>query len=284
MRIKTGKEAIHENSYKEPSSQGGAEDVPIESGGRFTMRRFFWQDKAGIGETGTIAGTDARHIRTVLRMKPGDALVVLDGTGNDFEAEITSISPDEVRVSPVKRIQHNTDSPVKITLAQAMLKGKKMDMLARQITELGITRWVPFFSGRSIPVPPKNKLPARLERWRSIVMESLKQCQRSRLTEVDDIVSFDQVLELGSMDDVKLIFWEEETRTLHEVLDPVPANCEKIFTVLGPEGGFSEAEIEKAASLGFQSVSLGPRVLKAETATISVCTLMQYLFGDMGGK
>ena len=248
------------------------------------MRRFFWQDRAGIGETGTIGGTDARHIRTVLRMKPGDTLVVLDGAGNDFEAEIMSISSDEVRVSPVKRIQHNTDSPVKITLAQAMLKGKKMDTLARQITELGITRWVPFFSGRSIPVPTKSKLPARLERWRSIVMESLKQCQRSRLTEVDDIVSFDKVLELGSMSDVKLIFWEEETRTLHEVLDPVPDKCEKICVILGPEGGFSESEIEKAVSLGFQSVSLGPRVLKAETATISVCTLMQYLFGDMGGK
>ena len=115
-------------------------------------------------------------------------------------------------------------------------------------------------------------------------MESLKQCQRSRMTAVGEIVSLDQVLEMGSVDDVKLIFWEEETRTLHEVLDPLPDKCEKIFTVLGPEGGFSEAEIEKAASLGYKSVSLGPRVLKAETATISVCTLMQYLFGDMGGN
>ncbi len=247
------------------------------------MRRFFWQDRAGIGQTGIIGGTDARHIRTVLRMKPGDFLVVLDGAGNDFEAQIKTISTDEVRVVPVKRIRHSTDSPVNITIAQAMLKGKKMDMLARQITELGITRWIPFFSERSIPVPAKEKLPARRERWRSIVMESLKQCQRSRMTAVGEIVSLDQVLEMGSVDDVKLIFWEEETRTLHEVLDPLPDKCEKIFAVLGPEGGFSEAEIKNAESLGYKSVSLGPRVLKAETATISVCTLMQYLFGDMGG-
>ena len=154
------------------------------------MRRFFWYDKAEIGETGIIHGNDARHIRTVLRMKPGDFLAVFDGVGNDFEAEIKSISSDEVRVLPVKKIRTHTDSPVTITFAQALLKGKKMDMLARQITELGITKWVPFLSQRSIPVPAKEKLPARLERWQAIVIESLKQCRRSRLTEINDIVSF----------------------------------------------------------------------------------------------
>lgn len=246
------------------------------------MRRFFWQDRAGIGQEGIIGGTDARHIRKVLRMKPGDTLVVFDGAGNDYEAEIKTISPDQVRVSPVKRIHTTMDSPVKITFAQAMLKGKKMDVLARQITELGITRWVPFFSERSIPVPAKAKLPVRLERWRTIVIESMKQCQRSWLTELGDIVSFDQALEMGKSDDVKLIFWEEETRTLPEVLGPVPDRCERVFAIIGPEGGFSETEIEKAVSFGYKSVSLGSRILKAETAAISVCTLMQYLFGDMG--
>ena len=248
------------------------------------MRRFFWQDKAGIGQEGIIGGTDARHIRTVLRMKPGDTLVVFDGAGHDYEAEIKAISPDHVTVSPVKKIHTTMDSPVKITIAQAMLKGKKMDVLARQITELGITQWVPFFSERSIPVPSRAKLPARLERWRTIIIESMKQCQRSWLTELSDIVSFDEALEMGKSDDVKLIFWEEETRTLPEMLGSVPDKCEKIFAIIGPEGGFSAAEIEKAASLGYQSVSLGSRILKAETAALSVCTLMQYLFGDMGGN
>jgi len=246
------------------------------------MRRFFWQDKAGIGQEGIIGGTDARHIRTVLRMKPGDTLAVFDGAGNDYEAQIKTILPDRVRVSPVKRIHTSMESPVKITFAQAMLKGKKMDVLARQITELGITRWVPFFSERSIPVPSRAKLPARLERWRTIIIESMKQCQRSWLTELSDIVSFDEALEMGKTDDVKLIFWEEETQALSKVLDPVPDKCKRVFAIIGPEGGFSEEEIKKAVSLGYQSVSLGSRILKAETAALSVCTLMQYLFGDMG--
>jgi 16S rRNA (uracil1498-N3)-methyltransferase len=248
------------------------------------MRRFFWQDKAGIGQTGIVVGTDARHIRTVLRMKPGDTLVVFDGVGNDYEAEIKTVSPDEARVSPVKRIHTVMESPVKITIAQAMLKGKKMDVLARQITELGITRWAPFFSERSIPVPARAKVPARLERWRTIIIESMKQCQRSWLTELGDIVSFDEVLEMGRTDDVKLIFWEEETRTLPDILGPVPDSCERVFVIIGPEGGFSEVEIKKAVSLGYQSVSLGQRILKAETAALSVCTLMQYIYGDMGGN
>ena len=248
------------------------------------MRRFFWQDKAGIGQEGIIDGTDARHIRTVLRMKPGDTLVVFDGAGHDYEAKIKSILPDQVKVSPIKRVHTTMDSPIKITLAQAMLKGKKMDVLARQITELGITRWVPFFSERSISMPSRAKLPARLERWRTIMLESMKQCQRSWLTELGNIVSFDEALEVGRSDDVKLIFWEEETRALSGVLSSVPDKCGRIFAIIGPEGGFSETEIEKAVSFGYQSVSLGSRVLKAETAALSVCTLMQYLFGDMGGS
>jgi len=254
------------------------------SEGVHIMRRFFWRDKAGIGQTGIIDGSDARHIRTVLRMKPGDTLVVFDGMGNDYEAEIRTISLDEVRVSPVKKVHTNMESPVKITIAQAMLKGKKMDVLARQITELGITRWVPFFSERSIPIPARAKLPARLERWRTIIIESMKQCQRSRLTELGGIVSFDEALEMGRTDNVKLIFWEEETRIIPEITGPVPDSCERVFVILGPEGGFSGDEIKKAVSLGYQSVSLGRRVLKAETATLSVCTLMQYIYGDMGGN
>ena len=247
------------------------------------MRRFFWQDRAGIGQSGIISGTDARHIRTVLRMKVGDTLAVFDGKGNDYEAEVMAISPDEIRVSPVSRIDFTVDSPAKITIAQAVLKGKKMDLLARQITELGMTRWAPFFSERSIPMPSADKLSGRLERWKTIVIESLKQCQRSRLTEIRPVSSFEETLKMEQQADIKLIFWEEETRTLSEVLDSAPAECDGIVAVLGPEGGFSEAEIKKAVSLGYKSVSLGPRVMKAETATISVCTLMQYLFGDMDG-
>ncbi len=247
-------------------------------------RRFFWENKSGIGQSGFIKGTDAKHIRTVLRMKAGDRLVVFDGRGNDFEAEIEEVTSKEIRIVPLKMMQLNTDSPVQITLAQAMLKGRKMGLLARQITELGITRWIPFISERAVPTPNADKQNERRQRWQTIMVESLKQCRRSRLPQVDPVVSFKQTLTTGKSDDFKLIFWEDETEPLGDVLETAPRECKRVFAVLGPEGGFSEAEIKLARSLGYHGVSLGPRILKAETATIAVCAILQNYFGDLGGK
>jgi len=245
------------------------------------MRRFFLGDKVNIGQEAFIYGSDAKHIHRVLRMSVGDHLIIFDGAGNDFEAEIIKIDPGKATIKPLKKVRHVTDSPVSITIAQAMLKGKKMDVLARQITELGVKRWIPFLSERSVASPPEDRLVARLERWRTIALESLKQCQRSRVPEICHVESLKKVLDMGMSDDLKLLFWENETRTLKDVLGPCPRQHERIFVVLGPEGGFSQAEVEAAVSQGYQCVSLGPRILKAETATVAVCTLMQFLFGDL---
>lgn len=246
------------------------------------MRRFFWNKKAQIGQSGWIKDADAKHIHTVLRMKQGDFLVIFDGEGNDFEAKIVSTSPNEVRVEVIKNIESVDKAPVNITLAQAMLKGKKMDMLARQVTELGIKRWIPFQSERSIPTPIKKKLAAKQTRWKTIVIESMKQCRRSNMTDVHKVVSFNDMLNLGQRDDIKLIFWEDAHLPLSEALKNSPAEPQNITAILGPEGGFTESEVEAAENLGFQSVSLGKRILKAETATVTVCALMQYSFGDLG--
>ena len=248
------------------------------------LRRFFWREKLEIGQVGSIKGSDAKHIRTVLRMKAGDRLVVFDGRGNDFEAEIEAVTSTEIKIVPLKKVHLNTDSPMHITIAQAMLKGKKMDLLARQITELGITRWMPFMSERTVPTPQAGKKSKRTKRWHTIMVEALKQCRRSRLPQGDPVTPFEQALAAAESTDFKLIFWEDETHSLSKVLDTVPKPCKRIFAVLGPEGGFSEAEIETAKSMGYQSVSLGPRILKAETATVTVCALVQYHFGDLGGN
>jgi len=248
------------------------------------LRRFYLKNTAAIGQSSSIQGPDARHIRTVLRMKPGDHLLVFDGQGNDFEAEIEAFGSHEIQIVPLKKMQLHSDSPAQITIAQAMLKGKKMDLLARQITELGITRWIPFMSERAVPTLNIDKQNKRLLRWQTIMVESLKQCRRSRLPQIDALVGFEQALAAAESADLKLIFWEEERQTLGDVLESAPKACKNVFAVLGPEGGFSGAEIETAKSLGYRSVSLGPRILKAETATIAVCSILQYHFGDLGGK
>lgn len=248
------------------------------------MRRFYTEARIAIDQINVISGSNARHIDKVLRLKTGEIITIFDGKGCDYEAKIVSTSTNRVEVSVIRRISSPSEPDVNITLAQAMLKGKKMDILVRQITELGIKRWLPFKCERSVPVPNRKKIQSRIERWETIVKESLKQCKRGSLTEICPVVSFEEMLTMGKTSDVKLIFWENETHSLQEVLANLPARCETIFAILGPEGGFSETEIQKAVSLGYQSVSLGPRVLKSETAALTVCALMQYIFGDLGGN
>jgi 16S rRNA (uracil1498-N3)-methyltransferase len=248
------------------------------------MRRFYTEARIAIGQLNVISGSNARHIDKVLRLKPGEIITIFDGQGGDYEAKIVATSTNRVEVSVIRRIPSPSAPDVDITLAQAMLKGKKMDMLVRQITELGITRWLPFKCERSVPVPNRKRIQSRIERWETIVKEALKQCKRGLPTEICSVVPFEEMLTMGKASDVKLIFWENETRSLQDGLVNMPAGGETIFAILGPEGGFSETEIRRAASLGYLSVSLGPRVLKSETAALTVSVLMQYIFGDLGGN
>ena len=146
-----------------------------------------------------------------------------------------------------------------------------------------MTRWIPFFSERSVPRPDKKRLAARLQRWQKIAQESFKQCGRSILPEISPPVSFEEVLALGQACTLKYIFWENESQVLLQKSDiRLPKPGYRIIIVLGPEGGFTPQEIEKAKDRGFEVAGLGPRILRAETATLAACTLMQYLYGDLG--
>ncbi len=246
------------------------------------MKRFYLPEKAIIGRENTIAGSDAGHMVKVLRLKPGDKIVVFDGTGFDYDAEIVAISPDRATVSIAKKYPSRLESPAKITVAQALLKGKKMDTLIRQMTELGIARWIPFMAERSIPNPDQKRRVDRQERWETIVKESLKQSRRGEFTQVGPIIAYQEMLKLGQSHQIKVVFWENATEPLENVIHAYPADSRRICIVLGPEGGFTDKEIEAARSMGFQAASLGSRILRAETAALSACVLMQYVFGDLG--
>jgi len=248
------------------------------------LRRFYSPQKLDTGKSVTIAGTDAMHISKVLRLKAGDTVSVFDGRGHEFECRIKSVSSREVVLAVVKAYPSKSEPAVHITFAQAMLKSKKMDTLIRQATELGISRWAPFFSERSVPTPDHKRLAARLERWNKIGRESLKQCGRDILMEVSSPASMEAVLKQGQTCDRKIIFWECESNPLGDAVPMTPESISNIIVVVGPEGGFSVQEIELAKSLGYVTAALGPRILKAETAAVSAAVLIQYCFGDMGGK
>jgi 16S rRNA (uracil1498-N3)-methyltransferase len=248
------------------------------------MRFFFIEQPAAAGSTALITGSDARHIKTVLRLKPGDFVGLFDGQGYEYEAQIRSVSSNRIEVAVIRGAPAQTESSVEITVAQAYLKEKKMDDLVRQLSEIGINRWIPFFAKRSIPRPDKKHLAARTNRWAKIAREALKQCRRGRLLDIGEAVSFEAVLEMSHAYDLNIVFWEEATQPANNTVLKAGRPIKKILVLLGPEGGFGIEEIEKASQKGFVTAALGPRILRAETATLAACVLLQYLYGDLGDR
>jgi 16S rRNA (uracil1498-N3)-methyltransferase len=247
--------------------------------------RHFYIDPADAGKkTISIKGSEARHIRNVLRLKPGDRIKLFDGTGLEYEAVIEDLFSANVAVSIVKTYQGFITETVKIAVAQAFLKGKKMDRLIRPLCELGIAEWLPFYSERSVSRPDKKRLANRTERWQKIATEALKQCRRADMPPIS-VLTFDEVLDYARECDLKVVFWEEEAEPLSAIAAQIEGpNPGKIMIMIGPEGGFSDQEVQKAKAAGFVPAGLGPRILRAQTATLAACAISQYIFGDLGQK
>lgn len=249
------------------------------------MRYFYIEQTPKAGESVSITGPDRNHIKRVLRLKPGDAIGLLDGRGFEYHAEILLFSSRGVEVAVKETIPADrAESPAKITVAQGFLKDKKMDDLVRHLTELGISRWVPFMAARSVARPEKKQLANRAKRWKAITAQSIKQCIRGRAMEIGETLPFEEMLNAADGYDIKIVFWENQAENPESALTAPSGPGNTVFVILGPEGGLTQAEVDQAIESGFTVAGLGPRILRAETATIAACTLVQYLFGDMGKK
>jgi 16S rRNA (uracil1498-N3)-methyltransferase len=247
------------------------------------MKHFFVDASRLVESPVTIKGSEAHHIQNVLRLKPGDCIKLFDGTGFEYEAVIINMIAKKVDVEIRRKSRAAVNCAVQIIVAQAFLKEKKMDDLVRRLCELGVAQWIPFFSQRSIARPDRERLAGRTQRWKRIVTEALKQCRRYDTLEIGKALSFEEVLDFSRSCDLKIVFWENESSPLsRDIGSDRKAPVKNILVMLGPEGGFSEQEIKTAEESGFVTAGLGPRILRAETATLAACTLVQYLFGDMG--
>lgn len=216
-------------------------------------------------------------------MKPGDEIIVVDGSGATYVAIIRNIDIKAVDVAILRPYHSTAESPLRVTIAQAMLKGPKMDVSIQHLTELGIMRWIPYFAKRSVPVPDPKRMVKRLERWKKIAQESVKQCQRSKIPDIVSPCSFESMLDLAQECKLKIAFWENAAHNgslRSDIAGEKPFS--EVFVVLGPEGGFDPHEIDSMRKSGFITATLGPRILRAETATLSACTIIQFLLGDMG--
>jgi 16S rRNA (uracil1498-N3)-methyltransferase len=246
------------------------------------MHRFLVPPEALEKSPVVIVGPQARHIATVLRLKPGDRITLLDGRGQVADAVIVACDRGRIEARVVTRLPSSSESPLELTVAQAFLKAHKMDTVIRHLTELGVHRWLPFASRRSVARPAGPRLQRRTARWQDIAGEAVKQCRRSRLPHIHPADSLEAVLAAADSEGLKIIFWEKEHRGLSSIIASPAQTPGSVFLIIGPEGGFEADEIRAAAAHGFQTASLGPRILRAETAALTACALIQHVLGDLG--
>ncbi|HKL01569.1 MAG TPA: RsmE family RNA methyltransferase [Desulfotignum sp.] len=243
------------------------------------MQKFFIPQNQITQNQAEIQGQDARHIHRVLRLAKGDMVNFTDGQGTDFTGRISDAESDQVCLEIIKTQVSRSESPLPFTVCTGMLKHQKMDEIIKGLTQIGITQWVPFFCERSIPFPDAKALARRMKRWQTIAAETIKQCRRSRLVTITSPKTFGEVLELATDFDHCIAFWEKSRHPL-SLLYPLEG-AKRTILLTGPEGGFSDAEMEKASASGFVSYSLGPRILRAETAALCGAALIQHRLGDM---
>ncbi len=228
-----------------------------------------------------IEGEEVKHIRKVLRLKAGDQIVVFDGVGKEYQGTILEEKLSSVLVKVQNIFLPQKDSPLEVTLAQSLLKGGKMDFLIQKATELGVKEIIPFLSSRSVPLLERSRKAERHRRWERIAVEASKQCGRGVVPKIESLKDYSEMLRIAPPEGLRLILWEREGIKLKEVLEGSEKRS-KIFFVVGPEGGFSQGEVDEAEKSGFIPVIMGRRILRAETASLCLLSILQYQRGDIG--
>lgn len=248
------------------------------------MRRFFFDPQNRNNDTVTLSEEESRHIVRVLRLKSGAAVELLDGTGTLYDANLTETGR-RVTAHITGVSAKIEQSSKRLWVRQAMLKGEKMDLVIQKCTELGVTGMTPFHSSRCQGKLDPKQVRKKQERWQRISLASCKQCLRLQPMQLDQSLRYDEFMapDLEKKCGVKLLFWEEEKKVhLQDIEAIVDTQC--IDLLFGPEGGLSPQEIELARAQGWQTVSLGDRILRAETATISGVAIVQHLAGNLQGQ
>ena len=252
--------------------------------GHEAMRRFLVENLNAQDGVCTIKGPEARHLTKVLRMGPGDRFVLMDGKGSSFLASIESATRQGVRVAILTPLPKPLPSPVTISLCQALLKSGPMDYLIQKTSELGVDHIHPFTSLRTIPLLKRERLSNRMRHWRKIAKSSAKQSGRIVPAQIDLPSTIGELTaKWKEVKEMKAILWEGEGATdLKGLLRGSPRAGKKFIGMVGPEGGFAGEEIESAEDAGFIPVTLGKRILRSETAAMTMVAIVQYEWGDLG--
>lgn len=241
------------------------------------MSRFFVDAQDVQGSSIFIrSAEDIRHIVKVLRLREGAKIEVSDSSQWEYEAEICSIDEDEIEARIVDKQKFAREPKTQVTLFQGIPKQSKMETIIQKCVELGVYRIVPVFMERTVVVD-KGNFSKKLQRWQKISAEAVKQCRRGLIPEIEEAIKSSRLTERLEPFDLVIFPYENETgRTMKDCLRALETPPEKVALIIGPEGGFSEAEAETLKQFGSECVSLGKTILRTETAGPAALAMIMY--------
>ncbi len=230
-----------------------------------------------------LTGAELHHCR-VLRLRPGAAVRICDGAGREFAGRLLRVSSSRAEVNLEEEVQAAVESPLDVTLYQALTRSEKMEFILQKTTELGLSRFVPVLTERVQGKRPAGE-DGRLARWREIARQAVRQSGRTRLPEVAAPCTFAQAVAAARQAPLALLpTAAAEPEAGWKQLPGVGAGLRAVSILVGPEGGFSTEEVDHARAAGLKTLRLGPRILRTETAGVVVVALAQFTWGDLGGE
>lgn len=241
------------------------------------MPRFFVESLAG--DPIVIEGGDARHIALSLRMKQGEELILCDGKGTEAVCAVASLCPESVVLDVKERRASETEPKTRVTLYQALPKADKMEYIVQKAVELGVYRIVPVLTSRCISRPDEKTAAKKRERLCKIAAEAAKQSGRGIIPEVDGVLTFKNAVKEMSTAGLPIFFFEHASLPLRKYMEKYTGR--DIAVMVGAEGGFSDEEAAFAEENGLLSASLGPRILRCETAPVAALAAIMYAAGEM---
>jgi len=252
-----------------------------------TRRRFYAPPTAFDNKQNSVNLTadEARHLREVLRLKAGDEVYVFNGEGKEFLSRIEESRRDTARLQIIREVEPGRpESRLQLTLALALLKGEKFDLVVQKATELGVTCIMPVMTKYAdIRLHDESDAAKRVTRWQRIAMEAAKQSGRAVVPQVTRVITFASLIETTSeaVHRSCFMFSECDGQSLLQAKEQLAPDEKQMTALVGSEGGWSDEEIATARAAGWAVVTLGGRTLRAETAAIAVTVLLQHIFGDL---
>lgn len=249
------------------------------------MQKFFVKDNQIIKDVIEISGIDVNHITNVLRLKVSDEILVCNvDKGISYKTKIIEINKENVKCNIVEKIKEQAEANIHITIFQGLPKAEKMELIIQKCTELGVKEITPVQMERCVVKLDEKSAGKKIERWQKIAEAAAKQSKRDGICKINNIINIKNICNMVQNYDIVLVPYEnEENLTLKEILKAINNEDNlNVAVVIGPEGGFEEAEIELLKQNNGKIITLGKRILRTETVAITMSSIIMYEFGNLG--